>query len=120
MAVAIVEVMVVVIVVVKVLVWAAAVTALEVLVIGVLVDVKIIGRTGVIVIVLKFVLPVSYSVNVTPDVVFGSFANRFADFMIGVLLGIIIEVLTDANTNAFTVVTALEFPVWTPLEEISR
>ena len=110
-----VEVIVVVIVVVRVLVRAAAiidmVAVVEVLVIDVLVDVEIIVA-GVIVIVLKFVLPVSYSVDVTSGVVLDLFADGLAGVMFSVLPGIGIEVLADVNTNAFAVtMTALKFPV---------
>jgi hypothetical protein len=104
-----------VVVVVKVLVWSAAITdmavVVEVLVIDVLVDVEIIV-VGVIVIVLKFVLPVSYSVNVTSGVVFDLFADGLTGVMLSVLPGIGIEVLAGVNTNAFPVtMNALKFPV---------
>ena len=49
------------------------------------------------------------------------FMDAMADIMLGVLTGIGIEVLPDVSANAFAVVmTALEFPVSTPLEEFSR
>ena len=111
-----VEVIVVVIVVGRVLVRAAAiidmVAVVEVLVIGVLVDVEIIVA-GVIVIVLKFVLPVSYSVDVTSGVILDLFADGLAGvIMSSVLPGIGIGVLADVNTNAFVaVMTALKFAV---------
>ena len=83
----------------------------EVLAIGVMADVEIIV-VGVIVIVLKFVLPVSYSVDVTSGVVLDLFADGLADVMSSVLPGIGIGVLADVNTNAFAaVMTALKFPV---------
>ena len=54
-------------------------------------------------IALKFALPVSYSVDVPSDV----------------NIDLFMDVLGDVNVNAFAVVTALEFPVRTPLEECS-
>ena len=93
--VAMVAVIVVVVVVVKVLVRAEAiidmVEVVEALIMGVLADVEIIV-VGVIVVVLKFVLPAPYSVDVLSGV-----------------------------GNTFVVAMAtLEFPVPTPLEELSR
>ena len=95
-------------------VWAAAiidmVEAPGVLIIGVLVD--------VIVIVLEFDFPVSYSLDVPLDVT----ADLFMDSLIlDVPPGIGIEVLANANTNVFAgVMTALGIPVSTALEELSR
>ena len=111
-----VSVIVAVVVVVKVLVWVTAIinilVELEVLVSGVLVDAECIV-VAVIVIVLEFALTVSYSVDVASDV----------DVDFGVMLRVFswigIEVLADVNKNAFAVVTALDFPVRTPLEEFS-
>ena len=114
-----------VVVVVKVLMWVEAivnmVVVVEVLVIDVLTDVEIIV-VGAIVIVLKFALPVSYSVDVSSsDVTVDLFMYALAGVMIAVLNGIGIGVLTDFIANTFAVVmTALEFPVSTPLEGLSR
>ena len=111
---------VVVVVVVKVLVWVEAIVnmaaVVEVIVIDVLVDV------GDIVMVLKFAFPVSYSVDVSSSgVAVDLFMDELTDVTIAALAGIGIDVLADVSANAFTVVmTALEFPVSTPLEEISR
>ena len=118
-------VLVVMVVVVRVLVWDAEiinmVVIVEVVVIDVLADVEII-MVGVIVIVLKFVLLVSYSVDFpSPDVAFKLFTDALTDVMIGVLPGIDIDALTDLSSNAFAVtMTALEFTVSTSLEEFSR
>ena len=103
--------------VVKTLVWAAAmfnmVAVVEALVIDVLAGVEIIV-VDIIVNVLKFALPVPYSVDASSDVAVDL-------LMLGVLPGIGIAVLADVNANAFTVaMTALEFPVSTPLENCSR
>ena len=126
--VAIVVVIVVGVAVVKVLAWPESIinifAVFEVLIIdvlAVLADVEIIV-VGAIVIVVKFVLPVSYSVNVSSSgVTVGLFMDALAGSMLGVLTGIGVEVLSDVSTNAFAVViTALEFPVSTPLEEFSR
>ena len=47
--------------------------------------------------------------------------NALTRVMFGVLPAIGIEVFADVNANAFAViVTALEFPVSTPLEEFGR
>ena len=102
----------VVVVVVKVLVWAAVIINLVVvfgvLVIDVLVEVELIV-VGIIVIILKFASP--------SEVDFDCF---MAGVMLRVLLGIGIGVLNDVNANAVAVMTALEFPVSTPLEKFSR
>ena len=104
--------MAVVFIVVKVMVWDAAIidmaVVVEVLVIDVLDDAEFI----VVVIVLKFTLSSSQSLDVSSDV---------ADVMLDVLSVLGVEVLTNVNANAFAVVmTALGFPVSTPLEEFSR
>ena len=93
----------------------------EVFAIDVLADVEII-LVGVIVIVLKFALPVSYSVDVpSSDVSVDLFMDALASVMLAVLTGIGIGMLADVSANAFAVaMTALEFPVSTPLEEFSR
>ena len=106
---------VVVVVVIKVLVWAEAIGNMVVVVgvlgIGVLADVEII-MAGVAVIVLKFALPVSYSVDVPSDVAVDLFMDGLADVMLCVLNGISIEVLADVSVNTFGVVmTTLAFPV---------
>ena len=110
----IVAVLVVVVAVVKVPVWDAAIVdmtvVVEVLVIDVLVDVEFIE----VVIVLKFALSVPY---VSSDVAIDLFMGTLTDIII---TGIGVEVLTDVSANAFTVaMTALEFPVSTPLGEFS-
>ena len=115
------EVIVVVVVVLKVLVRAAAVidivVVVEVPVNGVWADVEIIV-VCLIVTVLKFALPVSYStVDVASDV---AAMDALASIMLGVVTGIGISVLAGVNRNAFANVTALEFPVSTPLEEFTR
>ena len=115
---------VVVVVVAKVLVWDAAiidmVMVVEVSAIGVMTDVEIIV-IGVVVIVLKFALPVPYSVDVPSGVAVDLFMASSPGVMLGVRAGIGTEVLADVNANAFTAaMTALEFPVPSPLEECSR
>ena len=94
---------------------------LEVLVIDALVDMKFIV-VGVNVIDLKFALPVSYSVDVpSSGMDIGLFMAALAGVMLAVLAGIGIDVLADVSANTFTVfMTALEFPVSTPLEVFSR
>ena len=92
------------------------VVVVEALFIDVLADVEIIA-VGVIVIVLKFALPVSYSADVSSSDVM----DMLAGVMLGALTGIDVEVLSDVRANAFAIViTALEFPVSIPLEVISR
>ena len=100
-----VDVIVVMVIVVKVMVCAAAIfNKVDVLVIDVLDGVENIV-VGVIVIVLKFALPVSCSVDVLSDVAVDLF----------------MDTLADVSTNAFAVVmTVLEFPVSTKLEGFSR
>ena len=91
------------------------VVALEVLVIDVLTNVEIIV-VGVLVIDLKFALPASCSVPSEAAVDLSM--DVLAGVMLGLLTGIGIEVLADASGNAFALVmTALELPVSTPLEE---
>ena len=111
-----VAVIVVVVVVVEVLVRAEAIVGMvvvvEVLFIGVLADVEIIVA-GVIVIVLKFDLPVSYSVDVPSGLFVDSFMDASAGVVRAVLPAIGVGVLA-------VVMTPLEFPVSTPLEECSR
>ena len=99
-----VAVIVVVIVVVKVMVLSTliidTVVAVDVLVIDVLADTEIIVPSGV-----------------TVDL----FMDSLAGVMLVGLAGIGIVVLTDVNSRAWAVVmTILEFPVPTPLEEFSR
>ena len=117
-----VDVIVVMVIVVKVMVCAAAIfNKVDVLVIDVLADVEIIV-VGAIVIVLKFALPVSYSVDVpSSDVAVELFMDALAGVMLAVLAGMGIGMLTGVSANAFTVaMTALEFPVSMPLEDFSR
>ena len=107
---------VIVVVVVEVLVCAAGiinmVVVVEVSVISVLADVRIM-LVDVIVIVSELALTLSYSVDTSSD--------EFADVLIDVLSRIEIEELVDVNASVIAVVmTALEFPVSTPLEEFSR
>ena len=104
--------------VVKVMVWVAAIGGMvvvgEVLVIDVLADVEIIA-VGVIVIVLKFVLTVSYSVGVPSDMAVDLFMNDLTGVMLDVLTEIGIEVSAGVNATALTVVmTDLEFPMSAP------
>ena len=110
-------VVVVVVVVVKVPVWDAAiigmVVVVEVLVIDVLVGVEFI-EVGVVVIVLKFALSASCSVNVPPDVTVDWFMDVLTGVMFGVLTRICIDVLAGMNANAFAV------PVSTSFEGFSR
>ena len=93
------------------------VVIVEVLVIDVLADVGIM-MAGVIVIVLKSALSVSYSVeDESPDIV----VDLFMDVLTSVVLGVLTGVLTDVSANAFAVVMIdLDFPVSTPFEEFSR
>ena len=115
---------IVVVVVVKVLAWAVAiidmVVVLEVLFIDMFDGVGVIV-VGVIVIVLKVPLSVPYSVDVPPGVVADSFMGASTVVTCDALTGIGVGVLAGVNTNAFAVIiTALEFPVSTPLEGFSR
>ena len=116
--VATVAVIVIVVDVVKVLVWVEAignmVVAVEVLVIDVLDDAKIIV-VGIVVIVLKFVLPVTSSVDASS----GVDIDLFMDALVGVLTGIGIEVLAAMGVNTFAAITLLKCPLGTPLEEFS-
>ena len=103
-------------VVVKVLVRAAEainmVVIVEVLTIDLLADVEIMV-VGAIVIAFKFDL--AYSVA---DMDVDLFMGALAGAMLGDLPGIDVA---DVSANAFAVaITALEFPVPTPLEEFSR
>ena len=106
----------------KLLVWATSIiniaVVVEVLAIGVLADVEIIVL-GVIVIVLKFVLPVTYSVDVSSGVDIDLFMDALVSVMIGVLTGIGIEVLAAMGVNTFAAITLLKCPMGTPLEEFS-
>ena len=97
------------------------VCVVEVLVIDVLVDVDIIAA-DVIVIVLKFILSVPYSVDTSSDVTVDLSMDVLAgEMMIGVLPMICIEVLADSNAKNFAVVkTVVEFPVPTTLYEFGR
>ena len=96
------------------------VVGVDMLFIGVLADVEIMA-VAVLVIVLKFVLAVPYSVDVSSGVDVGMFINASADVMLAVLTGIGIEVMADVNPNTFAgVMTALEFSVTKPLAEFSR
>ena len=71
----------------------------------------------VIVFVWKSALPVSCSVDIPSGVDADLFMDEEAATMRGVITRIVIEVFTDVSANAFAViVTALEFPVSTPLE----
>ena len=90
----------------------------EALAIDVLADVEIIAL-GVIVIVLKFVLPVTYSVDVSSGVDIDLFMDALVGVMIGVLTGIGIEVLAAMGVNTFAAITLLKCPMGTPLEEFS-
>ena len=64
-------------------------------------------------IVLNFALPTSYSVDGTSDV--------YVNLFMGTLAGAMPVIFADVNANALVVaMTALEFPVSTPLEEFSR
>ena len=102
----------------KLLVWATSIiniaVVVEVLAIGVLADV------GIIVVgVLKSVLPVTYSVDVSSDVDIDLFMDALVGVMIGVLPGIGIEVLAAMGVNTFAAITLLKCPMGTPLEEFS-
>ena len=89
----------------------------ENLFINALVDVEFIVVTTVV-IVLKFVLAVSCSADVSSDVAVDLFMDAV---MLAVLPGIGTEALADTSANAVAVViTALEFPMSTPLEDFSR
>ena len=90
----------------------------EVLVIDVLADVEII-LADAIVMVLMSVLKVSYAVDVTSCAAFDFFVEAWVlDVLTGI--GIALLLLADMNANAIAVVmTALEFPVPTPLDEFS-
>ena len=103
--------MAVVLVVVKTLMWVAAiieVVVVEVIGADVLTDVEIIALS-VTVIVLKFALAVSFSVDLPSDVTFGLFMDGLAGAMLCVLNGIGIRVFADVNANAFEVVFAMTF-----------
>ena len=63
----------------------------------------------------------SFSVDVSSDVPVNFFVDVLTDVILGILPDISIEVLTDVGANAFVVVmTALEFPMSSTLEEFSR
>ena len=96
------------------------VVGVDVLFIGVLDDVEIMA-VDLLVIILKFVLAVPYSVDVSSGVDVDMFINASADVMLAVLIGISIEVMADVNPKTFAgVMTALEFPVTKPSAEFSR
>ena len=101
------------VVVVKVSVWDVTISNMVVvtvvLVIGVLVGVEFI-EVGVAVIILKFALPVSYSVDMSSDVAVGLFMDVLTGVIICALDRIDIELLADAFAVS----------VSTPLEEFSR
>ena len=109
---------------VKVLVRDAAIikmaAVVEVLFIVLLTGVEIVVA-GVIRVDLKSVVPVSYSVDMPSASAVDLFMVELAITMLCVLLGIGIEVLADVNANASVLVmTALDSPVPTLLEEFSR
>ena len=88
------------------------VVVVEVSVIAVLADARIM-LVDVIVIVSQLALTLSYSVDMSSD--------ELADVMIDTLSGIEIEELADVNASVIAVVmTALDFPVSTPLQGFSR
>ena len=88
--------------------------------IDVLTDVEVIV-VGVTVNVLKWALPVPYSVDVPSDVAVDLFMDALPVAMFRVLSGIGIEVLADVTANALVVViTSLKFGVLTSLEELGR
>ena len=92
----------------------------EALVIAVLADVGLIVVRD-IVIPLKLVVSVSYNVGVPAARDFDLLMDAATGAMLGVLPEVGIEMLADVNANAFAVlITAFEFPVSTPLEELSR
>ena len=84
------------------------------------IDVEI-SMVVVIVIVLNFALSASCSVDVpSSEVDVDLFIDALAGTILGVLPGLGIEALADVNAIAFAVVmTALEFPMPTTLEEFS-
>ena len=112
-------------VVVKVIVWDESIgkmiLVVEMLTIGVLGGVEIIVA-GAIVIVLKFALPVSYFADASSSAVaVDLFMDALPGVTLAVLAGMGVGVLTGADANVFIfAMTALEFPVPTPLEECSR
>ena len=78
---------------------------------------------GVIVIVLKFALTVSCSIDVSSSgaTVELSMDANIAGAMLGVLVASGIEALSDVNAKVFAVVIiALEFPLSSPVEDFSR
>ena len=89
-----------------------------VLCVGVLTNVDVVA-VGVIAIVLTFALTESCSVYVSSGITIDSFVEALAGVMLDVLSEIGVEELADVNTFAFRM-TALEFPVPIPLEELSR
>ena len=92
------------------LVWVTS--TVEVLVIDVLSDVEIIV-VGVI------TVPIAYSVDVPSGVAVDLFVDALAGVMVVGLSGI--GGINVLNANAFAVVmTVLEFPVPTPVEDFSR
>ena len=110
----------------KVLVRDAAImnmaAVVEVLFIVLLTGMEIVV-VGVIRVDLKSAVSVSYSVDMPSALAVDLSMVALAITMLGVLLGIGIAVLADvnANANAFVLVmTALDSPVPTPLEEFSR
>ena len=87
------------------------------LIVVVIVEVNVIVTVEVLVVEIILVdvitLPILYSVDVPSAVAVNLFIDALADIMIAGLTWNGVEVLAD-------VVTALEFPVPTPLEEFSR
>ena len=122
----------VVVLVAKVLVWAEALVNMLVeglvidvradTVIGVLTDVEIIV-VGVIVIVLKLEESVSYSVyamsGAEVDLLMDEFAGVLADIILGVLSGTGDDVFVDVNVNVFAGVATVRFGISAPLERFS-
>ena len=113
----------VVVVVGKITVWVAAIIDLVVVVKVLCVDMLVDEEFNVVattVIVLKFASTVSYFIDMPSGLVVALCIDASAGVVVGALAGIGIKVLSDVSANSFAVVmTALRFPVSTPLEELS-
>ena len=108
----------------KVMVCAGEVgdTLVEVVVIGVWVDV-LINAVDAVAIVLRFTVSASYSVyvmsGVEVDLLMDAFASVLAGIILGGLSGTGDGVLVDVNVNVFAGVATVGFVISAPLERFS-
>ena len=105
----------------KVMVCAGEVgdTLVEVVVIGVWVDV-LINAVDAVAIVLRFAVSASYSVYVMSgaevELLMDEFAGVLADIILGFLSGTGVDALLDVNVNVFAGVVTVMFVISAPLE----